>query len=123
MTKPMVRVTKHHDSHHLTRDGGVLCIDALSFAEELTTAYTERVRPNIDADKAFRTNMEARFLELRQAYWQEHEAKQGLLIKVPLGVRRPPAATGHFTQVNSPAVPGLYSTIVTTTDFGDPNDH
>jgi hypothetical protein len=124
MTKPMIRVTKHHDGGHLRRTSNdVLCIDALTLTEDFEKAYKERLRPKMNGD--FRANMELRFHELYKAYWQEREAKKHELAKVPrargnavvLEVQN--ASTSSGTRINSITLNNPYNT--TTTDFGDPD--
>ena len=121
MTKPMIQVTKHHDPGHLCRtQDDVVIVDALTFADDLIAVYERRLKPQLTG--AFKANMEARFREFREAYWQDHEAKKGERDKVPA---RPltPIGVGVDFRINSPALPtSVYSTNVTsTTGFDDPN--
>jgi hypothetical protein len=123
MTKPMVIVTKHRDAGHLTRrDDDVLCVDALTLADDLEVAYFERLKPKINGD--FKSRMETRFREFREAYWQDREKKKNLLEKIPLrstDFERVNQSTRVDARVNSPARPAHYSTNVSTTGFDDPS--
>jgi hypothetical protein len=120
MTKPMIRVTKHRDDGHLYLDGDVLCLDALTLADDFEAAYWNRLRPKIQGD--FKANMETRFREMRTVHWQEREEKKHELAKVPSRPQRSAWGSSTGTQVNSPSVPPLYSTNVSTSDFDEPPD-
>jgi hypothetical protein len=123
ITKPMVVVTKNQDPRHLhRRNDHVLCIDAVTLADDLRTAYFDRLKPKIAGD--FKTDMEARFLEFREAGWEHHDAKKNDLLKAPLQ----PYDGKLIIRVAGPPVssPSLgpsvrYSTNISTTDFDDPN--
>ena len=121
MTKPMIRVTKYRDPGHLHRSpkSDVICVDALILADEFAEAYWSRLRPNVTG--SLRANMEARFTEIRQAHWQERQEKMHEVAKVPLRIAAFDDAALRPTKINSPSVPPLYSTNVSTTDFDDPN--
>ena len=100
MTKPMIRVTKHHDPTHLCKDAeGILCLDALTFAEEFVASYRQRLRPQIVGD--LKATMERRFAEMRAAYWQDRDDKKHEPDKVPLARTWDGATVA--TQVNSPS--------------------
>jgi hypothetical protein len=117
MTKPMVRVTKHRDSAHLCRTcDHVLCVDALTLADDFEIAYQQRLRPIVVRE--FKDNMERRFHELRTAYWQERESKIHHIAKVPV---QSSIGSNVTTRINSPSLPAVYSTNVSTTGFDDPN--
>ena len=118
MTKPMIRITKHHDPSHLCRIAGdIICIDALTLADEFEAGYRQRLRPKMVGE--FKVNMELRFKEMRAAHWQEREDKKHYLDKVPSGTVNNAVWRSHATQVNSPAV---YSTNVSTTGFDKPQE-
>jgi hypothetical protein len=135
LAKPMVRVTKHRDSLHLSRTSSdVFVLDALTFADEFETAYHQRLRPEISGE--FKANMEQRFLEFQQANWQDrvdfgHEfAKVPRRTESPFRLNQSTESFGHVGtvhstddsgRVNSPSLQRTYPTIISTSDFDDPN--
>jgi len=121
MTMPMIRVTKYRDPGHLHRSptSNVICVDALTLAEEFAQAYWRRLRPTIAGE--FKINMETRFKEMREAHWQERQGKMHKVAKVPVRTVAFENALLPPPKINSPSVPPLYSTNVSTTGFDDPN--
>lgn len=119
MTKPMILITKDRRPEHLYRiDEDTLCVDALTLADDFEAAYGQRLRPKIAGD--FKANMQVRFNEMRAAYREEHETKKNHFARAPLHPRGSNLEFNLTTHVNSPAVPGDYSTNVS--HFDKPQD-
>jgi hypothetical protein len=117
LAKPMIRVTKHKDPNHLCRvNDSVLVLDALTLADDFEKAYADGLRPKIEGE--FKANMEQRFQEFREAYWQDHVDWKAAFDKAPQGVEYTLIRLNQATRENRPEI--IYSTNVSTTGFDSP---
>lgn len=108
MTKPVIEVTKAYHGEHLCRtQRGSIILDALTLADELSEAYTQRLKPKIKG--RFKDKMVTRFGEVRKRYHDDHVAEQTTFARVPLRAVQPPHR-GSVWAPNSPGLPATYST-------------